>query len=40
MVLPGAPRTPTSWRWGFRQSPIDAMFWFPKRSIWLAPIIT
>ena len=39
-VLPGAPRTPSSWRFGCAQSPIAEMFWLPSRSIWVAPIIT
>lgn len=36
----GAPRTPSSWRAGLAQSPMQEMFWLPCRSIWLAPIIT
>ena len=40
IVLPGAPRTPSSWAFGLCQSPMQAMFWLPYRSIWLAPIIT
>ena len=39
-VLPGAPRTPSSWALGRAQGPMQAMFWFPYRSIWVAPIIT
>ena len=40
MVLPGAPRKPSSWALGWCQSPMQAKFWLPYRSIWLAPIIT
>ena len=40
MVLPGAPRKPSSCALGCCQSPMRAMFWLPYRSIWVAPIIT
>ena len=39
-VLPGAPRTPSSCRFGLSKSPIAEMFWLPCRSTWVAPIIT
>ncbi len=39
-MLPGAPRTPSSCAFGFAHGPMHAMFWLPKRSIWVAPIIT
>ena len=39
-MLPGAPRTPSSWAFGRFQSPMQEMFWFPYRSICAAPIIT
>ena len=32
-MLPGAPRTPTSWALGRAQSPMALMFWLPERSI-------
>jgi hypothetical protein len=37
--LPGAPRTPTSWTFGFSCGPTAEMFWLPVRSIWLAIIM-
>jgi len=40
IVLPGAPRTPSSWARGRAQSPMQEMFWLPNRSICAAPIIT
>ena len=40
MVLPGAPRKPSSCALGLAQSPMQAKFWLPYRSIWLPPIIT
>ena len=39
-MLPGAPRTPSNWAFGFAHGPMHAMFWLPNRSIWVAPIIT
>ena len=40
MVLPGAPRKPSSCALGLCQSPMQAKFWLPYWSIWLPPIIT
>ena len=39
-VLPGAPREPSSCRFGWAKSPIAEMFWLPCLSTWVAPIIT